>query len=453
MREGNFLVIDDDPDVLLSSKLLLKQHFESVQTISNPEQIREYLDEGKVDVFLLDMNFMSGADDGKEGFYWLEFILRHNAQAVVVLMTAYGEVDMAVKAIKHGAMDFVIKPWSNDKMIATLNSALKYSKSVEQYQRLQNRTVQLEADNNSPYSEFIGISLPMQKVFETIDKVAKTDANVLVLGENGTGKELVARSIHKASLRHDKNFVPVDLGSIHESLFESELFGHTKGSFTDAHTDKAGRFELADKGSLFLDEIGNLSFPSQAKLLSVLQNREVIRIGSNKSIPINVRLISATNMPLYDMVTRDEFRQDLLYRINTVEIRLPSLRERTDDIPLLVNHFLRKYSRKYHRNKMKMGKGLMKKLQSYSWPGNIKELEHSIERAVILCEGEQLSEADFSLRNSSDGSQQEILNLEKNERKLILKALKKNSGNISKAAEELGLTRAALYRRIEKHGL
>jgi DNA-binding NtrC family response regulator len=453
MTEGRLLIIDDDPDILISTKLLLKQHFTSVRTLSNPEEITSFAEGHQVDVFLLDMNFMTGADDGKEGFYWLEKILRVDPSAVVVLMTAYGEVEMAVKAIKRGAMDFVTKPWSNDKLLATLHAGLKLSQREDEIRRLQERTGQLEADNESPYANFIGRSLPMMKVFETINKVAQTDANILILGENGTGKELVARSVHKASLRAGESFVAVDLGSIHQSLFESELFGHMKGSFTDAHTDKAGRFELADQGSIFLDEIGNLSFPLQAKLLSVLQNRKVTRIGSNQAIPVNVRLISATNMPLYEMVTKDEFRQDLLYRINTVEIRLPSLRERADDIPLLARHFLDRYKRKYHRTDLKMDNKLIKALQSYHWPGNVRELEHTIERAVILCEGKVISVNDLHLQNRNTERSNERLDLEWNEKQLILKAMKKSQGNISKAAKELGLTRAALYRRIEKHGL
>jgi DNA-binding NtrC family response regulator len=364
---------------------------------------------------------------------------------------------MAVKAIKAGATDFVLKPWENEKLLATLHSAMRLRESLDTIESLKFKNQEINQALNERYSEIIGQSAAMQRIFQTIDRVAKTDANVLILGENGTGKELIARAIHRNSSRKNESFVGVDLGSITETLFESELFGHKRGSFTDAKEDRAGRFELANRGTLFLDEIGNLSLPLQAKLLTIIQNRKVSRVGSNKETPIDIRLICATNLPLYEMVKENKFRQDLLYRINTIEIEIPPLRERFEDIPLLANHFLKHYAGKYDKNVMKISEGAMARMHKHPWPGNIRELQHAIERAIILTAGTVLQPEDFNFTQPTtkeDGQLSlEQYNLEEVEKLLIRKVLKKYNGNITQAASELGLTRSSLYRRLEKYGL
>lgn len=454
---GTILIIDDDEDVLFAAKMLLKKHAQNVIIEKNPKKIPFLMNNGTYDVILLDMNYSKDITSGKEGFYWLEQILERDPKAVVILITAFGDVEMAVKALKFGATDFVLKPWQNEKLIATLSTAGKLKKSYQEVDTLKHVNKQLEEDLSQPFKDIIGESEAIKNVFNIIDKVAVTDANVLILGENGTGKELVARAIHKGSLRKDNVFVGVDMGAITETLFESELFGHKKGSFTDAKEDRIGRFELANKGSLFLDEIGNLSLPLQSKLLSALQSREVTKIGSNKSVAVDIRLISATNMPIYDMVEENSFRQDLLYRTNTVEIRLPALRERVEDISLLANHFMGIYSTKYRKNSKKIASATLKKLEKYHWPGNIRELQHAIERAVIMSDGSNLLPDDFFFLthkpDSADDNTLDSFNLDEVEKEVIQKAIDRNGGNISKAAKELGLTRASLYRRLEKHGL
>ncbi|NVK85472.1 MAG: sigma-54-dependent Fis family transcriptional regulator [Cytophagia bacterium] len=453
---GKILIIDDDEDVLIAAKLLLKKHAREVIIEKNPKKIPFLMNNGTYDVILLDMNFSHDTTSGKEGFYWLEQILEADPKAVVILITAFGDVEMAVKALKEGATDFVLKPWQNEKLIATLSSAIKLKQSYKEVEKLKSAKKQLEDDISKPFNDIIGDSPAMKNVFSIIDKVAGTDANVLILGENGTGKELVARALHKRSLRKDNVFVGVDMGAITETLFESELFGHKKGAFTDAKEDRAGRFEVASGGSLFLDEIGNLSMPLQSKLLTVLQGRQVTRIGTNKPMDIDIRLICATNMPVYEMVAENTFRQDLLYRINTVEIHLPPLRDRQDDINLLADHFVKVYSEKYRKQQKKIAPSTYKKLSKYSWPGNIRELQHAIERAIIMSEGNVLMPDDFFFLVQKADSQTEAadnLNLDDVEKNVILRAINKHSGNISKAAKELGLTRASLYRRLEKHGL
>ena len=363
---------------------------------------------------------------------------------------------MAVRALKEGATDFVLKPWQNEKLIATISAAIKLKKSYKEVDNLKKAKKQLQEDSNQPFKDILGKSTGIQKVFDIIDKVAQTDANVLILGENGTGKELVARAIHQKSLRKDNVFIGVDMGAITETLFESELFGHKKGSFTDAKEDRSGRFEVANSGTLFLDEIGNLSLPLQSKLLTVLQNRQVTRIGTHKPIPIDIRLICATNMPIYEMVKNNEFRQDLLYRINTVEIHLPPLRDRQEDIPILADHFVKMYCQKYRKPLKSFAPTTIKQLQHYPWPGNIRELQHAIERAVIMSDNEVFTPEDFfflSYNPAADDLNVNNLNLDEVEKTVIQKAISKYNGNISKAAKELGLTRASLYRRLEKHGL
>ena len=453
---GKILIIDDNEDVLLAAKLLLKKHAHDVIIEKNPKKIPFLMNNDTYDVILLDMNYSQDITSGKEGFFWLEKILEIDPSAVVILITAFGDVEMAVKALKVGATDFVLKPWQNEKLLATISSAIKLKKSYKEVDKLKQAKKLLENDMNQPFKDIIGVSDSMKNVFSVIDKVAKTDANVLILGENGTGKELIARALHQRSMRKDNVFVGVDMGAITETLFESELFGHKKGSFTDAKEDRAGRFEVANRGTLFLDEIGNLSMPLQSKLLTVLQNREVTRIGSNKSIPIDIRLICATNMPLHDMVQDNTFRQDLLYRMNTVEIKLPPLRERMEDIPLLADHFMKTYCNKYRKQIKKIAAATLKKLQKYSWPGNIRELQHAIERAVIMGEGGVLNPDDFFFLSEKADAKKDMsdnYNLDEVEKVVIQRAINKHSGNISKAAKELGLTRASLYRRLEKHGL
>lgn len=454
--EANILIIDDDLDVLVSAQIFLKQLFTQVRVEQRPDKIPELMEIIDFDVILLDMNFTKGKNDGEEGIYWLNRILSINPAAVVVFITAYGGVDIAVQSMKIGSFDFLVKPWKNDKLLGCILAGLQLRKSKLEVEKLRNTNDTLDHEINQHFKEFVGNSLAIQKVFKLIEKVAVTDADVLILGENGTGKELIAREIHKQSNRKNEVFIPVDLGAIHENLFESELFGQVKGAFTDAHTDKAGRFELAHNGTIFLDEIGNLSLPLQAKLLSVLQNRKVNRIGSAKEIPVDFRLICATNMPLYEMVQQCEFREDLLYRINVVEIKVPALRERMGDIPLLVNFFLKKFTKKYNKPKLQVSQNIINLLSKYSWPGNIRELGHLIERAVILSDGVKLNFHDFASdfsNTKTQGNTEDNLNLEEMEKRHILKAISKNKGNMTRAAKDLGIARTALYRRLEKYGL
>ncbi len=461
-QSAKILIVDDEEDILLSLQFFLSQHFEEVKTESNPFQLPRLLRNTQYDLILLDMNFKKGDTSGKDGMMWLNKVMELDPTASVIMITAYADVKTAVEAVKAGAIDFIEKPWRNEKLLTTILSALKLSRSRRQVKKLEQKQQALSSNIDQQFGEIIGNSPAMKQVFTLISKVARTDANVLILGENGTGKELVARAIHRQSPRAREVFITVDLGAIPESLFESELFGHKKGAFTDAREDRSGRFELASGGTLFLDEIGNLSQPLQAKLLTTLQSRYIRRIGSNDPIPIDIRLICATNMPLYDMVRENAFRQDLLYRINTVEIKLPPLRDRRADIPVLAEHFLNIYQRKYQKPGLAIDKEAMKGLQAYSWPGNIRELRHAVERAVILSEGPQLDIGDFIL-HSADGQDEEgasqpqeeldNYNLSDIERWAIRKALTKHAGNISRAADELGLTRAALYRRMAKYDL
>ena len=447
-------MIDDDEDVLLAAKMLLKKQNHHVIIEKNPKKIPFLLNNDTYDVILLDMNFSKDITSGKEGFYWLDEIIKHDRSSVVILITAFGDVEMAVRALKQGATDFILKPWQNEKLIATIATAIKLKQSYNQVDKLKKAKEMLEEQISKPFAEIIGKSPAIQEVFTLTDKVAKTDANVLILGENGTGKELIARAIHQRSLRKENSFVSVDMGAITETLFESELFGHKKGAFTDAREDRPGRFELANGGTLFLDEIGNLSLALQGKLLSALQSRQVTRVGSNHATPVDIRLICATNMPLHKMVQEGTFRQDLLYRINTVEIRVPPLCERVEDIPLLAQHYLNHYAKKYHKSVKLITPEAMDRLKRYAWPGNIRELQHAIERAVIMTDSDTLQESDFLLsRSLSSGAANNTLNLDEVERTAIAKALQMHSGNISKAADELGLTRASLYRRMEKYGL
>ena len=454
MIQGKILVIDDDKDILLSTKVILKKEFTEIKTITEPEDIIPYIEKKIFDVVLLDMNFATGATSGKEGLSWLKRILTIDPNAVVVMMTAYGDINLAIDAMKNGAVDFVVKPWDNKKLLATILSAYNLSISKQEIVQLKNKQEVLVKDMDQSFTEIIGEAENMLQLNDIISKVAPTDANILVLGENGTGKEVVARSIHRKSNRSKNLFINVDLGAIQENLFESELFGHVKGAFTDAKEDRAGRFEIANGGTLFLDEIGNLSLPLQSKLLTAIQKKEITRVGSNKSIPVDIRLICATNMNLKELVDKNEFRQDLYFRINTVEIYVPPLRERIEDIPLISDHFLEIYCKKYHKQNMRINPEAFKKLKKYNWPGNIRELQHIIERTVIMNNSNILNASDFVLNISESKSiNKNILNLEDIEKQTIERALEKNSFNVSAAAKELGLGRTTMYRKMTKYGL
>lgn len=465
------MIVDDNEDVLVSLRLLFKPHYALIHCESKPERIPTILRNERYDVMLLDMNFTKDVMSGQEGFTWLETVLGLDPQAVVILMTAYGDVETAIRAVKQGATDFVLKPWHNEKLLATVSAAMQLAAMRREVRELRSReetmrTVLSDA-TKSDMTALLGASPAMQRVKSLIERIAPTDANILILGENGTGKEVVARELHRHSLRAKQAFISVDMGAMSESLFESELFGHVKGAFTDAKEDRAGRFEIASGGTLFLDEIGNLTLPLQAKLLAALQNRTVTRVGSNKPVSVDIRLICATNMPLYDMVEQKSFRQDLLYRMNTVEIRLPPLRERVEDIPMLADYFLREYCAKYRKPLQSLSVGAVKALQAYSWRGNVRELQHVMERAVIMNDRSTLDAAELALMPVANaeipaaaanvGLQTSLavdsLNLEELEHLAIRKALAKHNGNVSHTAQELGLTRAALYRRMEKYGL
>jgi two-component system response regulator HydG len=456
---GKILVIDDNEDILLATKLLLKKYAQLVTIEKDPRKIPFLMNQDKYDAILLDMNFSKDITSGKEGFHWLNVIMEKDPDATVIMITAYGDVEMAVRALKEGATDFVLKPWQNEKLIKTMADAIENKKAAKQ----GNNGATANA-NNTPKKDVkkslkhmvLGESDAMKSLFTIISKVAATDANILILGENGTGKEVIAKTIHDQSLRKDNTFVSVDMGAITETLFESELFGHKKGAFTDAKEDRQGRFEAANKGTLFLDEIGNLSLSLQSKLLTALQRREIVRLGTNQPTAVDIRLVCATNMPLYEMVENNEFRQDLLYRINTVELRLPALRERVEDIPLLANHFIDSYSQKYKKEVKKLSEAALRKLQKYHWPGNVRELQHAIERAVIMSDEPEFETGDFLfLLEKHESAEMEITdyNLENIEKLVIQKAITKYAGNISQAAKALGLTRASLYRRMEKHDL
>jgi len=465
---GSILVIDDNKDILIASRMLLKKNYASIVVESNPHQIPHLLNEQSFDVILLDMNFTLDASSGQEGFYWLKKIMAMDNDAVVILMTAYGDVNTAVQAVKAGATDFVLKPWQNQKLLATIASAMALKKSKQKVSALTNTKRQLSAELNKPQQDFIGHSEVMQQVFKVIELAAKTDANILILGESGTGKEVVAREIHRQSLRADEVFIGVDVGSLSDNLFESELFGHKKGAFTGAKEDRIGRFELADQGILFLDELGNVPLALQGKLLTAIQQKHITKVGDNKSREVNLRLICATNENLIERVSEQSFRQDLLYRINTVEIHLPPLRERQSDIPLLVDYYLQQFTKRYKRPSLTISKETYQALIDYRWPGNIRELAHCIERAVILSPGDELSLSSMGIGHSS-GSEQQItpaahpiqadanqlptLDLAQLEIIAMRAALKQQQGNISQAAKSLGITRMSLYRRMEKHGL
>jgi two-component system response regulator HydG len=454
VKSGKILAIDDDQDILLTTKVVLKRDFGIIETETDPDRVLPGIIKGKYDVILLDMNFRVGATSGKEGIELLKKIIKADPDVLVIMITAYGDIDLAVEAMKNGAMDFIVKPWDNKKLLATVSNAVRLSESKKEIASLREKQKDLIEEIDHQYSEIIGRSDAMNKVFETIRKVAATDANILILGENGTGKELVARAIHRSSARASQIFVSVDLGAIPESLFESELFGHIKGAFTDAKESRTGRLKVASGGTLFLDEIGNLPMSMQAKLLSVIENRRVTPVGSNESQPIDVRLICATNMPVSEMVVQKKFREDLLYRINTVEMSIPPLRERTGDIPLLTDYFKDIYARKYNKGKIKILPDSHKKLARYYWPGNVRELQHIIERTIILSESDILKPDDFLVeRTGIRANVSEIMNMEEVEKQTILNSLERNRRNMTRTSEELGMARTTLYRKMKKYDI
>jgi len=449
-NKGKILIIDDNEDVLFALNVLLSPYVEKVKVSAFPEKIERYMVNYQPDVILLDMNFRSDVISGQEGFYWLDKILKTDPQAIVILMTAYADTDKAVKAIKAGAVDFISKPWEKDKLLATLFSALKLKESQREVENLKK---QMEVLNTTETAyEIIGESDVMRNVFDMIEKLSDADANVLILGENGTGKDLIARAIYHHSSRAGKVFVSIDLGTIPDSLFESELFGYEKGAFTDAKKEKPGRMEAASSGTLFLDEIANLSLPMQAKMLTAIEKRTISRLGSNHSIPVDVRLISATNTDIHHEVENGNFRQDLLYRINTIELHIPPLRERGSDIQLLAEYFLQKFSGKYKKQIKGITSDAKVKLENYNWPGNVRELQNAVERAVILSSGNKLTANDFMLQPAETRKKHEpeSLNLEQMEQETIEKAMKRSQGNMNKAADLLGITRFSLYRKIKK---
>jgi two-component system, NtrC family, response regulator HydG len=450
LKNAKILAVDDDQDVLVAVKMLLRPEVKEIVTEKNPEKILSLLAQNQFDLILLDMNYKSSLNTGNEGIFWLRKIREINKNVAVIMITAYGDIDLAVRSVKEGANDFVLKPWRNERLLETIENC--YQQSIAGNKQSTKKT------SSKAETSLLGSSEAMQDVLYKIEKIAPTDANILILGENGTGKTEVAKLIHQKSLRHQKPFVHADLGSLTESLFESELFGHKKGAFTDAREDRAGRFESANEGTLFLDEIGNISLPQQAKLLTVLQNREVTRLGTNAPISIDIRLISATNAPIKEMASQNQYRKDLIYRLNTIEITLPPLRMRGNDVVLLAEYFMKSYGEKYHKNLVEIDEKAKAKLRQYAFPGNIRELQHSIERAVIMADNQAITARGLDLNSSIETPvmmppESTTLRIDEIEKSTILKAIERHDGNITKAARELGLTRTALYRRLGKYDI
>jgi DNA-binding NtrC family response regulator len=448
LKKATVLIVDDDPDVLTAVKLLLKPETQEIITEKNPENLNSLLQRNQVDLVLLDMNFNSAINTGNEGIYWLRKIKEWKPNVSVVMITAYGDIDLAVRSLKEGANDFVVKPWHNEKLIDTIKDLLDKKEGVK---------TSKPSKGVSGQTSILGESEVMEDIFHKVNKIAPTDANILILGENGTGKDLMAKAIHERSLRADKPFVKVDVGALTDSLFESELFGHKKGAYTDAREDRMGRFEEAEGGTLFLDEVGNISLQQQAKLLTVLQNRQVTRLGTNKAVDVNIRLICATNVPLHELANENHFRKDLIYRINTVEINMPPLRKRSEDIVILARHFAKLYASKYLKPAMDFEPAALQKLKMYNYPGNVRELQYTIERAVIMAD-EHILRADdliFSILETPGESiiNEDNIQLSTLEKNAILRVIEKHNGNITRAAKELGLTRTALYRRLSKYDI
>jgi len=457
-KTGTILIVDDDDDILTAGRLLLRRQFAEVITCRQPEEVPGLLSQHAIDAILLDMNFGPGESSGDQGLLWLQKILELDPDAVVVMITAHGNIDTAVEAMKLGATDFVAKPWQNEKVVATVSAAVKLHRSRAETESLRKTNQLLVEESVARGSDIIGESSAIEQLLDIVRRAAPTDANVLILGENGTGKELIAREIHRQSLRSDQPFLSIDMGSISETLFESELFGHRKGAFTDANEDRLGRIQAANGGTLFLDEIGNLPLHLQSKLLSVLEQRQVTPVGSNTPLDFDVRIVTATNVPPTYLRDASHFRPDLLFRLNTVELTIPPLRERPDDILPIALHYLEVYSRKYGDRVRRFSPAAKRAMLDYEWPGNVRALRHAVERAVILAEEDVLSPSDLQLDDGVSETENlaiapTILNLDHLERETIQKALRKHGFNISRAANELGLTRASLYRRMEKHDI
>lgn len=450
LKKATVLIVDDDPDVLTAVKLLLKPEAREIITEKNPENLNWLLQRNEVDLILLDMNFNSAINTGNEGLYWLRKVKEWKPNVCVIMITAYGDIDLAVRSLKEGANDFVVKPWHNEKLINTIKDLLDKKEGGT-------KTTKTPVKSTAGDTSILGESDVMQDIFYKVNKIAPTDANILILGENGTGKDLMAKAIHERSLRADKPFVKVDVGALTDTLFESELFGHKKGAFTDAREDRMGRFEEAQGGTLFLDEIGNISLQQQAKLLTILQNRQVTRLGTNKPVDVDIRLICATNVPLSELANENKFRKDLIYRINTVEINMPPLRRRNEDIVILARHFAKLYASKYLKPSMDFDTAAINKLKSYNFPGNVRELQYTIERAVIMADDNTLRPDDliFSILETSTESVVDADNIPLSalEKNAILRVIEKHNGNITRAAKELGLTRTALYRRLSKYDI
>jgi DNA-binding NtrC family response regulator len=453
MQNGRILVVDDNKNALSALKMLLQLDFELVVALANPNLIPAALEKEDYDIVLLDMNFSAGINTGNEGLYWLGEIKRRSPTTEVVMITAYGDVELAVKALKNGAADFILKPWENEKLLATLLATLKLRRSIVQVEELKQREQTIKKELNQEQRQMVGTSPGIISMMQTIAKVAKTDANVLITGENGTGKELVAYEIHRRSERNNELLVSVDMGAIPETLFESELFGHKKGAFTDAHEDRIGKFQLAHRGTLFLDEIGNLPHALQSKLLTALQSRTIIPVGSNQTVPVDIRLICATNCDLEQLVAQHRFREDLLYRINTIWIEVPPLRERGGDIESLASYFLACFERKYRKPPLKISPKALHKLSEYPWPGNVRELQHTIEKAVILSDAGTLTPDDFVFKSAGKATGTNLLTLDEMEKHMIEAALDKHNGKHTAVASQLGISRQTLYNKIKKYDL
>ena len=449
LKKASILIVDDDTDVLTAVKLLLKTEAAEVITEKNPENLNWLLQRNQFDLVLLDMNFNSAINTGNEGIYWLRKIKEWKPNVCVIMITAYGDIDLAVRSLKEGAHDFIVKPWHNEKLISTIKELLDKQEGA--------KPTKTSVKSTAGETSILGESEAMQDIFYKVNKIAPTDANILLLGENGTGKDLMAKAIHERSNRADKPFIKVDVGALTDTLFESELFGHKKGAYTDAREDRSGRFEDAHGGTLFLDEIGNITLQQQAKLLTVLQNRQVTRLGTNRAFDVDIRLICATNVPIYELANENRFRKDLIYRINTVEINMPPLRKRSEDIVLLARHFAKLYASKYLKPAVEFDNAALQKLRSYNYPGNVRELQYTIERAVIMAEDHLLKADDllFSILESPTESKEidDNIPLSTMEKNAILRVIEKNNGNITRAAKELGLTRTALYRRLSKYDI
>ncbi len=453
IKDGRLLIVDDNKSVLSALKMLLKFEFSEVFTIPGPKTLLHEIDESDIDIVLLDMNFKAGESSGNEGMYWLREIKKRRPSTEVVMFTAYGDIETAVKATHEGAADFILKPWENQKLLATLKSVLKLRRSNQALGKMIKREQALKTEMNRDERSIIGDSPAIRKIQDMVRKVAATDANIMITGENGTGKELIAKEIHRLSDRSNELLVTVDLGSVAESLFESEMFGHAKGSFTDAIEDRTGKITLADKGTLLLDEIGNLPQHLQSKLMNVLQNRTVVPVGSNSEIRVDLRLISTTNKNLYQMVREKTFREDFLYRINTIQIEVPPLRQRLEDIPALADFFLGKYSQRYKKSGVRLSASSHESLTNYPWPGNIRELQHTIEKAVILCDSEIIEPADLHLNQPDYVLTDESVSLEEMEKRIISKELKKSGQSLIITAKNLGISRTTLYKKMKKYGL